>query len=132
MESQTVTLPQALTIAVQHHQSNRFAEAEGIYRQILAIDPNQPDALQLLGTLQGQKGDLRGSEELLRKSLAIQPESASAYLNLAEFCRRQGRPGEALATLMEAIRYRPSAAAYHNMATTLVDLKCADAAADAL
>jgi tetratricopeptide (TPR) repeat protein len=121
-----------MTAAVAHHQAGRLAEAEGIYRQILSQNPNQPDALQLLGTLLGQKGDLKGAEELIRKSLAIQPNSAGAYFNLGEFCRRMGRPGEALATIIEGMRYRPSAAAYDNMASALRDLKCDDAAIDAL
>ena len=132
MESQPVTLAQALAIAVQHHQSGRLAEAEGIYRRILAGNPNHADALQLLGTLLGQKGDLRGGEDLLRKSVAIRPDSAWAYLNLGEFCRRQGRPAEALATIMESIRYRPTATAYENMAMALRDLRCDEAAMDAL
>jgi tetratricopeptide (TPR) repeat protein len=132
MESKTVTLAEAMAIAVGHHQAGRLAEAEGIYRQILAQNPRQADALQLLGTLLGQKGDLRGGEDLIRKSIAIQPDGASAYFNLGEFCRRMGRPGEALAVIIEGMRYRPNATAYDNMAAALRDLKCDDAAIDAL
>jgi tetratricopeptide (TPR) repeat protein len=132
MESQTITLAQALAIAVRHHQAGRLAEAEGIYRQILGREPRQADALQLLGTLLGQRGDLKGAEDLIRKSLAIRPDAAGAYFNLGEICRRMGRPGEGLATVLEGMRYRPSAVAYDNMAAALRDLKCDDAADDAL
>ncbi len=122
---------QALAIAVQHHQAGRLAEAETIYRQVLVAEPNNAAALELLGTLLGQRGDMRGGEELLRRALSIWPESFSAYINLGEFCRRQGRPGEALAATMESIRYRPTAAGYENMAAALRDLHCDAAAADA-
>jgi len=132
MGSQTMTLAQAMAIAVGHHQAGRLAEAEGIYRQILAQNPKEADALQLLGTALGQKGDLKGAEELIRKSLEIRPESANAYFNLGEFLRRMGRTGEALATVLEGMRYRPGAAAYDNMAAVLRDLKCDEAAIDAL
>src|SRR5579872_4488481 len=132
MESQTVTLAQIMATAVTHHQAGRLIEAEGIYRRILAQNPRQADVLQLLGTLLGQKGDLRGAEELIRQSLAIQSDAASAYFNLGEFLRRMGRTGEALATVIEGMRYRPSATAYDNMAAALWDLKCDDAAMDAL
>jgi tetratricopeptide (TPR) repeat protein len=132
METQTVTLARALAIAVGHHQAGRLAEAEGIYRQVLARNPKQADAMQLLGTLLGQRGDLRDAQELMRQSLAIQPESAGVYFNLGEICRRLGRPGEALATILEGMRYRPGAVAYDNLAAALRDLKCDDAAIDAL
>jgi hypothetical protein len=35
------TIPEALAIALQHHQAGRLPEAERIYRQILQADPNQ-------------------------------------------------------------------------------------------
>lgn len=132
MDSKTTTVPQALALAVAHHKSGRLSEAERIYRQILARDPNQPDALQLLGALLGQRGDLPAAERLIRKSLEIQPANAHALLNLGEFCRRMGRPGEALSIILEGIRYRPSAAAYDSMASILRDLTCHEAASDAL
>jgi tetratricopeptide (TPR) repeat protein len=107
-------------------------EAERIYRQILAANPNSAAVLELLGTLLGQKGDLRGAEDLLRRSVAIAPTGASAYFNLGEICRRLGRPAEALATIMEGIRYRPNRTAYENIAAALCDLKHTEAAIDAL
>ena len=36
------TISEALAIAVQHHQAGRRQAAEQIYRQILAVDPNNP------------------------------------------------------------------------------------------
>ena len=48
------TIPEALAIAIQHHQAGRLPAAEQIYRQILAADPKQPDAWHLLGVLAHQ------------------------------------------------------------------------------
>lgn len=48
---QTVTVDQALELAVQHHNARRLAEAESIYWRILQTDPNQPMALHLLGVV---------------------------------------------------------------------------------
>ena len=132
MQPASIPISQAMSLAVAHHQGGRLDEAERIYRQIISQNPNNADALQLLGTLLGQKGDLKSAEELIRKSLAIAPTSASAYLNLGEFLRRMGRPAEAVATILEGMRYRPSAAAFDNLASALRDLKCDDAAIDAL
>ena len=40
-----------LQTAVKHHEAERFDEAETLYRQILAIDPNHADAMHLLGLI---------------------------------------------------------------------------------
>lgn len=121
-----------LQLALQHHQVGQLAQAEEIYRQLLSRDPANSSALQLLGTLLGQRGDLPGGEAQLRRALTADPANASAYFNLGELCRRQGRPAEALATIMEGIRYRPNATAYLNLSAALHDLNFDDAADEAL
>ena len=50
------TISEALTIAVQHHQAGRLEAAEQIYRQIVAVEPNQADARHLLGVIASQAG----------------------------------------------------------------------------
>ena len=39
------TIPEAISIAIQHQQGGRLEIAESIYRQILEIDPKQVDAI---------------------------------------------------------------------------------------
>ena len=43
--------------ALQHHQTGRLAEAEAIYRQILAVNACDPDSLHLLGMIEHQRGN---------------------------------------------------------------------------
>ena len=43
---------QLLQQAIRHHQAGRLAEAEGLYRQVLAVQPNQPDAIRYLGVIE--------------------------------------------------------------------------------
>jgi Flp pilus assembly protein TadD len=50
------TIPKALAAAMRHQQAGRLRAAERIYREILAVDPNQPDALHLLGVTSHQMG----------------------------------------------------------------------------
>ena len=53
-EQQSVTIPQSIRIGLEHHQAGQLREAEQIYRQVLDIDPNNPEALHLLGVIAHQ------------------------------------------------------------------------------
>lgn len=45
-----------LKLGLQHQQRGEFRQAEALFRQVLATDPNHPQALHLLGFLLGQTG----------------------------------------------------------------------------
>ena len=53
---QTVTIQQAFDLALQHLGAGRLAEAEAIYRQILAQEPNHAGSLHNLGVIANQTG----------------------------------------------------------------------------
>ena len=40
-----------LNMAVQHHQAGRLEEADGLYRLLLDVEPEHPDALHLSGLI---------------------------------------------------------------------------------
>lgn len=69
--------------AVQHHQAGRLAQAEQLYRQILAQNPRQHDSLHLLGVIAIQTGHLADGVKLIEQSIAIRP-SATSWCNLAK------------------------------------------------
>lgn len=64
-----ITNKPTIEIAIQHHQAGRLAEAEKIYRQILAQQPDHPDALHLLGVLAVQAGRLDAAVDLIMIAL---------------------------------------------------------------
>jgi protein O-GlcNAc transferase len=67
---QTLTIQQAIDLAVQHHNGGRLAEAERLYQQILQADPNQPGALHLLGVIAHQAGKNDIAVDLISKALS--------------------------------------------------------------
>ena len=71
-EQQTLTIQQALDLAVQHQTAGRLSEAEGLYQQVLQADPNQPIALHLLGVIayQMEKNDI--AVDFIMKALALE------------------------------------------------------------
>src|SRR5436190_734562 len=100
---QTVTIPQALEFGVQHHQAGRLAEAEVIYRQILAVQADNPDALHLLGVIAHQVGKEEIAAEFIGKALAISPNHAVYHSNLGETYRARGQREQAIACYQRAI-----------------------------
>ena len=77
-----MTLEEQLESALSHHQAGRLAEAEKIYRQILAQQPDHADALHLLGVLAEQAGRSDVAVDLIRRAIAICSTNASYYGNL--------------------------------------------------
>lgn len=74
--------------ALALHHAGRLAEAEAAYRQILAAQPNQYHALHFLGVLRAQCGDMKGSAELITRSLKLFAQNPLAEFHLAEALRK--------------------------------------------
>src|SRR5439155_12249711 len=99
--------------AVQHHQAGRFAQAQGIYRQVLSQQPRNAEALHLLGLLAHQTGNHTAAVELIDRAIAIRP-AAEFYLNAAEALRGLGQLDKAEAYLQSALRMDPKLPEAHN------------------
>jgi tetratricopeptide (TPR) repeat protein len=100
--------------AVRHHGAGRLAKAEGLYRQILQADPENPYALHLLGVIANQMGDNEDAVELISKALKIAPNYADAYANLGNALQAMDRMDEALENYYRAISLMPDMAEAHN------------------
>src|SRR5580658_106661 len=93
----TMTTQQAFALAIEHHQAERLADAEAIYREILAVQPNHAEALHHLGVIAHQVGRHDFAAEWIRRSLDLNPNNPAAYSNLGQACRSLGQLDEAKA-----------------------------------
>jgi protein O-GlcNAc transferase len=110
------TISDALAIAVQHHQAGRLELAAEIYRRILIVDPNQPDALHLLGVVACQRGNNEAGIEYMRRAIAIDDTDAAFHNNLGDAYRNVGRTPEAVACYRRALELKPDyVRAYNNL-----------------
>lgn len=73
----------AIEAALAHQTAGRLDEAEALYRQILAHEPDDPDTLNLLGLVLQDRGDLPQSIALLNRALEVAPDFPEALTNLA-------------------------------------------------
>ena len=58
---------------MQHHLAGRLADAEPIYRQVIAEHPDQPDAYHRLGMLACQAGNAQQAVILIDRAIQINP-----------------------------------------------------------
>lgn len=117
-----VSLEQAMQAALQHHQAGRLGEAERIYRQILAQQPNDAQALYYLGLIAHQVGRHAAAVDLVRRSIALWPDNAEAHYNLGIVLFENGLLAEAIAAYRQAIALNPNNAEAHtNLGVALLD-----------
>ena len=72
----------AVQTALNHLQNGNLAAAESICRNLLLTFPREPELLNLLGVILGQKGETRDSISMLTQAISIRPGHASFYTNL--------------------------------------------------
>ena len=128
----SMTILEALQIAVQRHQAGRLAEAEGLYRQILAMQPKHADALHFLGVIAHQVGRHDLAVDLIGQSIALGPNNPAAYCNLGEAYRTLGRLDDTVAANRRALELNPEFPEGHNnLGAALRELGRLDEAATA-
>jgi predicted TPR repeat methyltransferase len=79
-----------------------------LYRRALALDPRAADALNLLGVLARQSGDLPRALELSGRAVALQPDSPIFLAARGGALAEAGRLAEAVAALSRAVALRPA------------------------
>ena len=117
-----MTVRQALDLALQQHRAGRLVEAETLYRQILAVQPNHADALHYLGVIAHQAGRDDLAIEWIRRALALNPHNSQAHCNLGEALLGAGRRAEAIAAYHQSLSIDPGdALVYYNLGNALRD-----------
>ena len=115
-----ISIEEAVSIANALQINEQFADAEELYRRVLAINPAHPDALHFSGVLAHQQGRFEEALALIEKSLALDPTRADWHNNLGNILQSRGRLEEAVAAYERAIALDPKHAnAYCNLGVLL-------------
>ena len=102
-----VTHDQAIAIAMAHLRSGRLAEAETIYRHVLAQKPDSIDALHGLGQV-ALECRHRDALSIMRQVAAQRPDSPDVLADLASALQQTGDFPEATRYLQRAVSLRPN------------------------
>jgi protein O-GlcNAc transferase len=94
-------------LGLQHHGAGRLREAEALYREALAEDPQNIDALHFLGVIALQRGDHAQAVVLISQALSRNSANPPACNNLALALAAQGKRREAVSVWLEALALQP-------------------------
>lgn len=93
--------------ALAHHQAGRVAEAGAGYRQVLSLEPSEPDALNLLGVLALSAESAEMAATLVRRAIALDGQAALFRFNLGHVLDSSGQTEEAARTYERALDLQP-------------------------
>jgi predicted O-linked N-acetylglucosamine transferase (SPINDLY family) len=105
-----VSLEAAVQEAVAHHQANRLAEAERVYRAAMTAGEACPAFVYAnLGAICSNDGRLEDAIGLFRTAIAREPGNYGAHFNLGNALDRHGDAAGALDAYREAGATKPDA-----------------------
>lgn len=117
--------------AISLHQQGQLAAAKIVCEQVLAQQPNDADALHLLGDIALQTNNPQDAVELFNRAINSNPQQATFYTNRGLALHALERWDEAADSYDRAIAIKPDyASAYINRGNTLQVLGRWDEAID--
>ena len=123
-ESVPLRLDDALTRAEQHLQAGRLPAAEALCNEVLRARSDCAQALNLLGVVAHQKGQLQTAIDFMQRAVAADASVALYQGNLGEMYRLAGRPQDAIAAARRAIELRPDyPEAWSNLGVALYEMR---------
>jgi SAM-dependent methyltransferase len=100
------SLADLFAAAVRNHRAGAFAEAERLYRQILAAAPDHAEAHSRIGAVLMAQGKIRQALSHLQRALALKPDLFEALGNLAQAYLASGQRAEAALAALAAFELR--------------------------
>ena len=85
----------AYTNAKAMIEAKRYGEAIPLLRQVVAKDPKNADAYNLMGYATRKSGDANGSLQYYNQALGLDPKHIGAHEYIGEAYLMLGRPAEA-------------------------------------
>ncbi|MSP28502.1 MAG: tetratricopeptide repeat protein [Methylococcales bacterium] len=122
-EIQQISLKTALQLAIRLHQANQYEYAEDIYRQLLELEPENPNILHYFGLLRHQRGYATEGVEWIKKALLLAPDYVDAENNLGNIYLQTGQAELAEPHFRRVIDINPNfATVYGNLGIALREL----------
>ena len=103
--------------------AGQLPQAEAACVALLEESRADPAITHLLGLIRAERGDAAEGEQLIRRSIELEPANSEFHLNFANFLRRSGRLAEAESNYRRTLVLNPAdQSARHSLALTLDNL----------
>jgi tetratricopeptide (TPR) repeat protein len=96
-----------LVTALTLHQAGRAPDAAAAYQEILADEPDNPDALYLLGILARQTRNTDDAIRLIEGAIAVKPGVPQYYNHLGECFVDAGEADRGKKSFLHALQINP-------------------------
>jgi tetratricopeptide (TPR) repeat protein len=100
----------SLDSALLLHQRGSLDDAARAYHEILAAEPENADALHLLGVIAHQRGASEQAVALIKRAIGLRPSVAAYHVNLAEAYRALAQLERAIGCCRTALLLDPGCA----------------------
>ncbi len=117
------TVAKALKRAIQRRQEGRVGEAAAIFREVLQREPEQPDALHLLGLIQHECGEHSRALEFIDRAIACRPAWPRFHYTRGLVLTALGQESEAIDAYRRCVKLEPKLTdAHNNLGSLLLEL----------
>jgi len=121
-QEQTITPGHALLLAERKRRQGFLADADDLMHRAAVAEPDNADAVHMLGIIAYQSGKLDQAIEHVRHAISLKPDVALYHANLGEMCRLAGRVEDAIAAGRRALEINPDyVAVLSNLGIALFD-----------
>lgn len=121
-QTRQLTLTEVTNLAIENHRAGNLQQATTLYRKILATQPNNINALHLLGVIAAQQDDYTTATTLIKQAIQHNDTIPMFYQSLGNVLRGQGKPHEAITQYRKALALDPKHVISHQ--NLLVTLNC--------
>jgi predicted TPR repeat methyltransferase len=98
------SLDELIDVARQHADRDELAQAEALYREAIALAPDHPATLTLLGLLLVDRANIDGAIDLLERAREFAPQAPPVHLALGSAYAAGGHDAQAVTALETAIK----------------------------
>lgn len=95
------------TYGVAFFQRGFLEQSAASFEQVIARQPDYPEAYYNLGTLYLKKGDTSKAREYLERAIELRENYPDAWNNLGMIAAQEGRPDEAIRNFRKALLQKP-------------------------
>jgi len=126
-----MNINKAIQLAFEHHKAGNLQKAEQIYKNILNKQPNNFDALFMLGVIYYQIKNIDSAIKYIEKALQIDPLFHEAYAFLGNIYHMKKQVDKAISYYQKAIQLNPhNSDAYYNLGNIFRERENIDEAVD--